>query len=379
LGKDGPREGFVYSHAMPWILPRSPWLRRSLLALTVGLLTALLIHALPRERAAGGLSTQDAQWIWKPLTRRDQAPTVFYVVRDFELAALPARARLLLAADEEYVLTLNGKRIGAGAYRSGAPLDVYEVGPLLIQGGNRMLVELRSGRGAGGLLLSLQDEATGRQLVASDAGWRLMDRERFGLARGWLPLGDAPPAFSWGYPPMGRWGRPQVGQPRPLPTESLGQPPVPAVSILPLRLDLGAAERGRPPGSPVLYDWGRTVEGYLTLQVPADKEAGIALLFTAEDRPPDPLGARPADSVLILPCSREWLDARPRRFRYAMLVGLVRPAVAAVLPAPAEPVRVRAAETRVFGVAGPPLRTPVEDEVWSKLQRFAGVAGRKEL
>jgi hypothetical protein len=34
---------------------------------------------------------------------------------------------------------------------------------------------------------------------------------------------------------------------------------------------------------------------------------------------------------------------------------------------------------RVFGIAGPPLRTPVEDEVWGKLQRFAGVAGRKEL
>jgi hypothetical protein len=36
-------------------------------------------------------------------------------------------------------------------------------------------------------------------------------------------------------------------------------------------------------------------------------------------------------------------------------------------------------EMKVFGITGPPLRTPVEDEVWSKLQRFAGVARREEL
>jgi hypothetical protein len=358
-------------------------LRLALLASVLVLLVALLTRALPRERAAGGLPTKDAQWIWKPLTRRDQAPAVFYAVRDFELDSLAARARLLVTADEEYVLTLNGKRIGAGAYSSGAPLDVYEVGPLLIQGGNRLLVELRSGRGAGGLLLSLQDVATGRQLVASDEHWRLFPHDQFGLARGWLPIGDAEPAFCWGYPPMGRWGRPPMPRrPQPLLTQS-PQPPLPAISMHPLRLDLGAAGRGRPPGSPVLYDWGRTVEGYLHLQVPAAKEAGIALLFTGGDRPPDPLRAEPAGSVLILPGSRDWMDARPRRFRYAMLVGLVRPAAAAVLPAPAGPAGAahpgRSSETTVFGIAGPPLRTPVEDEVWSKLQRFAGVARGKDL
>ena len=144
----------------------------------------------------------------------------------------------------------------------------------------------------------------------------------------------------------------------------------------PLTLALGSPEKGRPLGSPVLYDWGREVEGRLTLDLPPGKALGTALLFTGAE-PPDPLSAKPAGSILILPGRHDWLDARPRRFRYALVVGLVRPAAAAVLPAPARPAR--QAEMNVFGLPGPPLVTPVEDEVWSKLQRFAGVARRKEF
>src|SRR6185503_8166400 len=121
----------------------------------------------------------------------------------------------------------------------------------------------------------------------------------------------------------------------------------------------------RRPRSPVLYNWGREVGGRLTLDLrPADRR-GSALRFTGAVRP-DPLRAKPAGSVLILPGRHDWLDARPRRFRYVLLVGLVRQATAAVLPGPARPVR--AEVMRVFGLTGPPLRTPVEDEVWSKLQ-----------
>ena len=367
---------------MPWIPPQRSWPRLALLVALIVLLLALLARTLPRARAAASLPTKDAQWIWKPLDRKDHYPTVFYAVRDFALESAPERARLLVTADEEYVLTLNGKRIGAGAYEPGAPLDAYEVGSLLIQGGNRLLVELRSGHGVGGLLLSLQDAATGRQLVASDERWRLFLHHQLGLVRGWLPIGGGQPAYCWGYPPMGRWGRQSKAAPKPLLTQNV-QPPLPALSALPLTVDLGSAERSRPPGSPVLYDWGREVEGYLTLDLPPAREAGVALLFTG-DEPPDPLRAEPSGSVLVLPGQRDWMDARPRRFRYAVLVGLVRPAAAAVLPVPAG--RVRAAHPtnppglkKVFGIAGPPLRTPVEDEVWGKLERFAGVARGKEL
>jgi hypothetical protein len=140
----------------------------------------------------------------------------------------------------------------------------------------------------------------------------------------------------------------------------------------------GGSEVGRPPGSPVLYDWGREVEGYLTLDVPPSKDPGTGLLFTGAE-PPDPRRTPFTAPVLVLPGRHDWMDAQPRRFRYAVVVGLARPGEASVLPAPARPVSRDPEEMKVFGIEGPRLRTPVEDEVWSKLQRLAGVARREEL
>jgi hypothetical protein len=363
---------------------RRRWLRVWIVAVAAVLGLALITRALPGWRA-GSLPTGRAQWIWRPIDRADHNPTVFYALRDFDLAVPPARARLLITADEEYVVTLNAKRIGAGAFHSGRPgkgdgarLDAYEVGPLLLPGGNRLLVELRSGRGAGGLLACLIDGATARPIVESDGSWRIFPRHQPGLVLGWLPGGGGEPAFSWGMPPVGRWGRPRAGETLPLLADEVTGPPLPAAAATPFDLPAGLTA-GRPPGSPVLYDWGRPVEGILTFGVPAAAEQGTALLFTG-DEPPDPLRARPTAAVLIQPGRRDWIDALPRRFRYALLVGLERPAVAAVLPVPAGAVRPpQPVPDEVFGISGPPLRTPVEDEVWSKLQRLPGVAGRKEL
>lgn len=324
---------------------------------------ALAVRALPAMRS-GRLPTGKAQWIWKAMDRRDNRPTAFYAVRDFDVVSPPSRARLLITADEEYVAILNGKRIAAGTcFRrgSGTVLDAYEVGPLLRPGGNRLLVELRSGRGTGGFLAALKDEATGEPLLVSDESWRIFPKHELGLVRGWLPL-NGEPAFCWGNPPIGRWGWPRVGPAAPLlPQGAL----VPAVSV-------------RPQGSFVLYDWGREVEGYLTLDVPPGKEQITGLLFTGTE-PPDPRRTRFTAPVLILPGRHDWVDAYPRRFRYAVLVGLAQPAKAALLPAPARPEPRDPEDLKVFGVEGPPLRTPVEDEVWSKLQRLAGVARREEL
>jgi hypothetical protein len=364
---------------VPSAVPSPASIRRArawLAACLLVLILALVAHARPALRARS-LPTGAAQWIWKPLDRLDHNPTAFYAVRDFDLASPPARARLLVTADEEYVVTLNGKRIGAGAFEPGAPLDAYEVGPLLLPGGNRLMVELRSGRGGGGLLASLVDTATGEQLAGTDERWRILPGHHLGLERGWLPIGNGEKAHCWGYPPIGRWGSPQVGAPRPLLGDQAG-PPLPATAMRPFPLPAGFADGG-PAGAPILYDWGRPVEGFLTLELPAAKELGTALLFAGEE-PADPLSARPTASVLVVPGQHEWIDARPRRFRYALLVGLNRPATAAVSPVPAGVVRpTRPLAARVFGIQGPPLRTPVEDEVWSRLQRFPGVAGGKEL
>jgi len=99
--------------------------------------------------------------------------------------------------------------------------------------------------------------------------------------------------------------------------------------------------------------------------------------------------------VVMMASSRQWLDARLRHFRYALVIGLERPLAARVYPiepgdaargglevapgtAPGAP-GAPAAGHGVFGLPPPRLRTPVEDEVRRKLERLEGVAGRKGL
>jgi len=361
-------------------------------------------------------TTGGAQWIWIEHDRRQAQPLAFYAVRDFALAAPPPRARLLALGDPEYVLSLNGKRVGAGSWRPGAHLDEYEVGPLLRIGGNRLLAELRSAAGGGGFLASLIDEASGRPLLGTDGGWRTFRRHRLGLLRGWLPIeppavatvvsaagpGEAP--VTWGRPPVGRWGRVVPPWPRPLFAELTGgRQPVPAASTAPYVPPPATGVRGD--STMVLFDWGRQVTGYLALetgfepgmdedleQPPPDRQR-TALLWTG-DAPPRPVGSglRPSGAVVMMPSADRWLDARLRRFRYALVIGLERPLSArvyAVEPreaarsgleiAPETPSQASPAGRGVFGLTPPRLRTPVEDEVRRKLERLQGVAGRKDL
>ncbi len=380
MGEGPGVRGFVYSLAVPFrplsALSGRRWWKGWLVLLGIVAALALAVRTVPAMRTAS-LVTGRAQWIWREMDRRDIHPTAFYAIRDFGVAAPPKTARLLITADEEYVATLNGKRIAAGTcFRrgSGTLLDSYEVGPFLRPGGNRLVVEVRSGRGTGGLLAALRSGET--ELVVTDESWRIFLRHELGLVRGWLPLGDAgEPAFCWGYPPIGRWGRPRIGSPALLLPRT---PPVPAAAVLPMPFLLAGRESGRPPGSPMLYDWGREVEGYLTLDLPPSNEQGTGLLYMGNE-PPDLRSGRFTAPILIQAGRHDWLDAYPRRFRYVVMVGLARPLRAAVLPAPARPATRDPEDLEVYGIEGPPLRTPVEDEVWSKLQSLAGVARREEL
>ncbi|HYG61766.1 MAG TPA: hypothetical protein VEL74_04240 [Thermoanaerobaculia bacterium] len=353
------------------------------LVVAVVLALALANRAAHSFGAGAFLPTGKAQWIWSGRMRHSQEPGAFYAVRDFAIDRAPDRARLLVMGDEEYVLYLNGRRVGSGGYRNGAGIDAYEVGPLLLPGGNRLMAELRSSGGAGGFLLSLGDE-TGRPIVVTDESWRVLDRDHPGLMRGWLPVGYeglgpvGEPAFCWGVPPVGRWGSPEPGTARPLFAE-LAPAEIPGVR----RLRPGGQDL--PGGARVVYDWGREVTGYLSLELRPGDQLQTALLYTG-DAPPRPGIDRPAGAVLLLPGRRQWLDATPRRFRYAMVIGIDEPLAARVhaLAPDLTPEKVtrllpKEGQSGVLGIEPPPLRTPVEDEVWRKLESVPGIAGRKDL
>jgi hypothetical protein len=340
------------------------------LVLAATLALAAGTRVLAEARAVLFLPTGDAQWIWARLPRDDSTPLAFYSVRDFTLDAVPAGGRLLVLADEEYVVHLNGRRVGSGIYSPGASLDAYDVAPLLRAGGNRILVELRSSRGWGGLLARLEDGA-GQGIVTTGEEWRIFRRHQPGLLRGLLVLGpedgsEAP--FLWGRPPVGRWGLPLPGPDRPWPASpplaaafgaALAVPPVPAAAR--------SEDQGR-----TIFHWGREVEGYLALTLAPREEVAVGLLRTED-------GVEARSPVLVPPGAREWTDALPRRFHEAEVQGIPGVLEAQVLPLPGGASPLPPPPPGVLGLAPPPLRTPVEEKVRREIERVLGVAGREEL
>jgi hypothetical protein len=353
--------------------PLSSSSRRALavvLVFVACLAAAIGLRAL-RSRGFARLPTGEAAWIWAPLGRTVE-PLAFYAARDVDLAAPPARARLLAAADEEYVLYLNGRRVGSGGTGSAGAgrrpgLDAYEVAPLLVRGANRLVAELRSGRGAGGFLARLAD-GSGRTLAATGADWRIVRRYRPGLVRGWLPLAgpsatEGEAAAVWSRPPAGRWGIPGPLAEQPL---FAGGEPVRA-----LRPAVQVALRG--PGLRRV-DLGRELLGYLVLEVAPRSRRQLALLHL------DPGPLAPAIPCVVAPGAPLWTDVRPRRLRAFTVEGDLDLLGARVYPAPAEPAPLllagapRQGLRGLLGLAAPSLATPVEDEVRRELQRLAGVA-----
>lgn len=377
---DAPTSGLILRRPLVFFL--------GLLALVV---VAVLVEEMMGEHRSRALEPGlGASWIWAEGVADSHRPVAFWIARDLELdAAQVAGARLSVAADEGYVLWIDGRRVGSRAFRAGdgRRTDLYAVEEYLEPGTNRILVELRSSRGAGGFLASLRDAAR-RPLLVSDGSWRVFRRHHPSLLHGWegldelaRRLGGEEPVV-WGRPPTGRWRVRAARELRPTPTVGL----VPPAPIRPLRV--GHPSPGSPwtvvdpdlPLYPVgrlsLFDFGRVVEGYLRIGLdPAAAEGspGAGLLFLSESRPPRAgLESRRPDVVVIpLPGRDRWQDLHPRRFRFAALVGLAPRRWIEVEPVSAEEATAwKPPERRFDGVFG--LRpavgyTPVEERVWDAL------------
>ncbi len=270
---------------------------------------------------AGRLPSGRAQWIWAAPDRAGVTPLAFEAARDFSLDRPPSQALVHVLADEEYVLFLNGVRVGGNRYRPGSGLDSYRVAPLLVAGANRLLVELRSGRRAGGLLLRLVGD--GGLEIVSGPEWRILRRHREAHLDPANRLAEARLPRVWGGPPTGRWRLPEAGALLPLHSQLVtGQ----GRRLWPRRMRIGevwlAAQGGRPSRRPpsgsrslgrqVTFDWGRQVTGYLGL-IFATRQTPKALLYYGCD--PTDLEAAPDDHALSARGRLIWTAAVPRRFR----------------------------------------------------------------
>lgn len=389
------------------------WFLPALWIVLAALLAAGGQQAVRRGIAAAALPTGSAEWIWEADRHRQTVPWALWAVRDFEISERPETAHVLILADESHVLYLNGRRIGSNVYRKGMDLDRYPVAPWLRPGANRLAVELRSTRGAGGLLLALVDDTGGEPLVVTDRRWSIFTRDHPGILAGWLPVSEGEPVFSWGRPPIGRWGTPRRWTERPAFPQTAGEPwelrPMPPVRVAEGSAVLEALRSGdetswrslswrpvgpgsvnRPPdgsglGAAVIFDWGREVTGYLTLDRSRGGARASGLLLTGRELAELTL-ERAENPVVTVTDASLWRDELPRRFRYAVALGADWVAGAWVDPL-VDPVTVSALERLpapplpspgVFGVAPPWLETPVEHEVRRKLQSFARGARRED-
>lgn len=314
--------------------------------------------------------TREARWIWAPGDWWDRAEAVaFDLACDFDLGQIPEHAVLAVGADEEYVLSLNGRAVGAGRFAAGAPLDAYDVQSMLAPGGNRLFVRLRSARGEGGFLASLF--ADGRQILASGERCRVFMPAPAGVLEGWQPLGNGIAPVVWGLPPTGRWGASALGPVRePRATQRrLGE----AVAGLPRAISIAGSEGASQ--EMTLFEWPRQVTGLLRLSL-ARNERGAALLFL-DDRVPDPRLHRSERVIVTADGDRDWIDVKPRSFRFALVAGLQGVRAAAVIPT-APDAGGTDTPRGVFGLRSPPIRLAVEDEIRRRLNGFEGlqIAGR---
>ncbi|MEM8929885.1 MAG: hypothetical protein AAGE94_01855 [Acidobacteriota bacterium] len=317
------------------------------------------------------------RWIWAPEVADAGQPVTFWAIRDVRLDA-PRDAWLSIVADEEYVLHVNGRRVGAGVYRPGNAADLYDISTLLDGGLNRILVELRSTRGAGGLLASLRLDARDRVALTTDDSWRIARRADVGLLDGSLALDDPRVADLliaprvWPAPPTGRW-RPAPPVARPLAPSDWRPPTVDRPTRVRGAIE-GTQWQTLDPDAPVLlggeqslYDLGHTVTGFVELRFdPASPIAGRPLLLFFGDDPPLP-AERPADAVAVpMPGRYLWCDVQPRQFRYVTVLGgdglvdlqVIRTSpehLAASTPPPAS-------SDGVFGL--PPVREVGHAEAW---------------
>ncbi|MEO8277064.1 MAG: hypothetical protein ABI639_12695 [Thermoanaerobaculia bacterium] len=330
-------------------------------------------------------------WIWRDHDLRHVQAADFFAVKEIELASRPPEAEIRILGDSEYILSVNGVRVGSNRYRAGAALDRYNVQDWLVAGRNRLVVELRSPDGAGGFWCELL--AGGQQLIRSDATWTIYETSWRGLdGRKPLPPGERPRAL--GRSPLGRWGEPQPGPLRENFQAALAaDEPVPAAAARihgehAIWQKLRARSRQAPNLGPLVeFDFGVERTGYLQLRYreaagerPEGGASPVLLDFGTE-----PIGAPPwvAQSLFQpVPGAGLYQDSLPRRFRYVSVAGLPGVFRAEVLPvterawqelkAPAAP------PGGVFGVRPPPSSAPVEHEVWRELERTAGLAVRKE-
>ena len=299
-------------------------------------------------------------WIWD--SGWSKAPVrahAFTVEKQFEAPEVPDTARLLILADEEYHLNLNGKWVGSGRFRRDSGWDSYSAVGWVLEGGNTLRVELRSGRGAGGLLVCLQAAPGEPCWIRSESSWQVVPQK-----------GESRPVQVWGASPVGSWNLPTAVKPRRSAAECvLADRPVEARRFFAVD-DKVLRSRDQEMPIPVwTVRWGIRTRAIIEIDVDPEERRLGELAFGRNRRRP---AAREILETLVTePGQSTYRSVVSREFRFVEIDGIkevlggryykVREECDDWFFQPTE------AEEGLLGLDPPPSRTPVQNELRGKL------------
>lgn len=123
--------------------------------------------------ASGTAQADEAQWVWSPDHGKANVPAgeACHFRRAFNLRA-PESGQIAVAADDQYELYVNGRRVGAG--EATKKLDEYDVSKLLVRGANVVAIRVLNTTGTTAALVArVTVKEQGEWIsLSTDASWR---------------------------------------------------------------------------------------------------------------------------------------------------------------------------------------------------------------
>ena len=133
------------------------------------------------EKYRCGRYSGKAQWIWFPGKNMEPLSMVAFC-KEFNIGEIPAKAEILITADDNYVLYLNGRKIGKDSGDSWEIAEIYDIKPFLKKGTNTVYVEAADAGIAPCAFLagiSLLDSKGNKRNILSDSSWQVMEIKKF--------------------------------------------------------------------------------------------------------------------------------------------------------------------------------------------------------
>ncbi len=165
---------------------------------------AVLIFALACHVALG--AAPEAQWIWSPEHEKEKVPQVACHFRKAINLRSPDAGRIVIVADDQYELYVNGRRLGVG--QSTEKMVEYDIAPLLTRGKNLIAIKVSNVKGRTAAVAArvlIKEHGDEWRSFSTDDTWKtnlqplplwnsmLYNDVRWSTAQSFGQLGETPP------------------------------------------------------------------------------------------------------------------------------------------------------------------------------------------